>query len=66
MDETYVRVKGEWTYLYRAVDHEGQTIDFLLTPHRDKATAEAFFPLTETGRPFSNPMVTSVDLLGAC
>lgn len=42
MDETYVRVKGEWKYLYRAVDHEGQTLDFLLTPHRDKAAAEAF------------------------
>lgn len=42
MDETYVRVKGEWKYLYRAVDHEGQTIDFLLTPHRDRAAAKAF------------------------
>jgi putative transposase len=42
MDETYVRVKGEWKYLYRAVDKEGQTIDFLLTPHRDRAAAEAF------------------------
>jgi putative transposase len=42
MDETYVRVKGEWKYLYRAVDREGQTVDFLLTPHRDKAAAEAF------------------------
>jgi hypothetical protein len=31
MDETYVRVKGEWRYLYRAVDKHGQTIDFLLT-----------------------------------
>src|ERR687883_298396 len=37
MDETYIRVKGEWKYLYRAVDRDGQTIDFLLTPHRDKA-----------------------------
>ena len=42
MDETYVRVKGEWKYLYRAVDAEGQTIDFLLTPQRDKAAAVAF------------------------
>jgi putative transposase len=42
MDETYVRVKGEWKYLYRAVDKEGQTIDFLLTPQRDRAAAAAF------------------------
>src|SRR6478752_5051809 len=42
MDETYIRVKGEWKYLYRAVDKDGQTIGFLLTPHRDKAAAAAF------------------------
>jgi putative transposase len=42
LDETYVRVKGEWQYLYRAVDSEGQTVDFLLTPQRDRADAEAF------------------------
>ena len=42
MDETYVRVKGEWKYLYRAVDKEDHTIDFLLTPHRDRDAAEAF------------------------
>jgi putative transposase len=42
MDETYVRVKGEWKYLYRAVDKEGHTIDFLLTPNRDRDAAEAF------------------------
>src|SRR5262245_44628334 len=39
MDETYIKVKGEWKYLYRAVDKYGQTIDFLLTEHRDKAAA---------------------------
>lgn len=42
MDETYVRVKGEWKYLYRAVDKEEHTIDFLLTPRRDRAAAAAF------------------------
>src|SRR5215467_8502807 len=36
MDETYIKVKGQWRYLYRAVDKQGQTIDFLLTEHRDK------------------------------
>jgi putative transposase len=42
LDETYIRVKGEWKYLYRAVDKYGQTIDFLLTEHRDEAAAVRF------------------------
>jgi transposase-like protein len=44
LDETYVyvKIKGKWAYLYRAVDKEGQTINFLLTPHRARAAAEAF------------------------
>src|SRR5262245_34558563 len=42
MVETYVKLKGKWAYLYRAVDKEGQTIDFLLTPNRDRDAAEAF------------------------
>jgi transposase-like protein len=42
MDETYVKVKGEWRYLYRAVDKHGQTIDFLLTEHRDAEAALRF------------------------
>src|SRR5215468_4923347 len=39
MDETYITVKGQWPYRYRAVDKHGQTIDLLLTEHRDKAVA---------------------------
>ena len=35
VDETYVKVKGRWMYLYRAVDSRGQTIDFLLSAKRD-------------------------------
>jgi transposase-like protein len=42
MDETYIRVKGRWYYLYRAVDKHGQTIDFLLTEHRDTEAALKF------------------------
>jgi len=42
LDETYVKIKGKSAYLYRAVDKEGQTIDFLLTPNRDRDAAEAF------------------------
>jgi len=43
MDETYVRVDGRWTYLYRAVDKHGLTVDFLLSKHRDIAAAKRFF-----------------------
>src|SRR5262249_55861841 len=42
MDETYIKVKGEWKYLYRAVDKYGQTIDFLLTEQRDTEAALKF------------------------
>ena len=43
MDETYVKVKGQWVYLYRAVDKFGATIDFMVSEHRDEAAATAFF-----------------------
>ena len=43
MDETYIKVKGKWTYLYRAVDRDGQTLDFLLSERRDLAAARRFF-----------------------
>jgi putative transposase len=42
MDETYIKVKGQWYYLYRAVDKTGQTIDFLLTEQRDEQAAKRF------------------------
>ena len=42
MDETYMTVKGQWCYLYRAVDKHGQTIDFLFTEHRDTEAALQF------------------------
>src|SRR5438309_11869691 len=41
VDETYVRVGGIWTYLYRALDSEGNTIEFMLWPHRDRIAAKA-------------------------
>ena len=43
MDETYIKVKGDWHYLYRAVDKEGNTIDFMLSKKRDKKAATRFF-----------------------
>src|SRR5580700_2613345 len=42
VDETYIRVKGKWVYLYRAVDSTGATIDFLLSAKRDTAAAKRF------------------------
>jgi transposase-like protein len=43
MDETYIKVRGQWVYLYRAVDREGRTVDCRLSRRRDVAAAKAFF-----------------------
>src|SRR5258706_12823086 len=60
-DETYIKVKGEDNYLYRAVDSTGQTIEFLLTAKRDAAGAKRFFrkALRSPGNPV--PRVIDVD-----
>jgi putative transposase len=59
MDETYIRVKGEWRYLYRAVDKSGQTIDFLLTKERDEPAAKRF--LTKAIRRHGVPETITID-----
>jgi putative transposase len=59
LDETYIKVKGEWTYLYRAVDKTGQTIDFLLTEHRDEKAAKRF--LTKAIRRHGVPEKITID-----
>ena len=43
VDETYIKVRGQWVYLYRAVDKEGRTVDFLLSRRRDIVAAKQFF-----------------------
>ncbi len=43
VDETYLKVRGRWTYLYRAIDRDGNLIDAMLSEHRDRKAAEAFF-----------------------
>jgi putative transposase len=43
MDETYIKVRGKWTYLYCAVDRDGQNLDFMLSQRRNAAAARRFF-----------------------
>jgi putative transposase len=59
MDETYLKVKGEWRYLYRAVDKHGHTIDFLLTEHRAQEAALRF--LTQAIRRHGVPEKITID-----
>src|SRR5882757_6168153 len=61
VDETYLRVAGKWTYLYRAVDSAGATTDFLLSARRDAAAAKRFLQkaLRSPGHP--RPRVINVD-----
>lgn len=59
MDETYIKVKGQWKYLYRAVNTVGQTIDFLLTAKRDAAAALHFF--RKAIRQHDEPEVVAID-----
>jgi transposase-like protein len=42
-DETYIKVRGRWTYLYRAIDSNGDTVEFRLSEHRDLSAAKRFF-----------------------
>ena len=53
LDETYIKVKGEWKYLYRAVDKKGNTVDFLLTKKRMRISAHKFLnkAIENNGRP---------------
>ena len=61
IDETYVRVAGAWTYLYRGVDSNGDTLDFLLRATRDRKAAIAFFRKTLGAAHPTPPRVVTVD-----
>ena len=61
VDETYIKVKGTWTYLYRAVDALGRTIDFLLSVRRDAAAVKRFFRKALAQPHTTNPRTITVD-----
>jgi transposase-like protein len=61
VDETYVKVKGRWMYLYRAVDKEGMTIDFYLSVHRDQLAAARFLKKALGADHNTIPRVINVD-----
>lgn len=75
VDATYIKVKGRWTYLYRAVDKQGLTFDFLLSERRDIAAAIRFFTdairkhgapekLTLDGYPATHAAITKLKAIG--
>lgn len=63
MDETYIKIKGKWRYLYRAVDKYGETIAFMVTKKRDVNAAKAFFRKALKGNRM--PYCVNIDKSGA-
>lgn len=61
VDETYIKVKNVWMYLYRAVDSQGNTLEFLLSPRRDAQAAKRFFSKALAAAHNSTPRVITVD-----
>ncbi len=55
IDETYIRIRGQWRYLYRAIDKHGNPVDFLLTAKRDLDAAKRFFRKMLTEQPLLAP-----------
>jgi IS6 family transposase len=61
VDETYIKVKGKWKYLYRAVDSNGDTIDFMLSTKRNKKAANRFFKKALNSNHNQIPRIITVD-----
>jgi len=63
MDETYIKVQGQWKYLYRAANKDGDTVDFLFRAHWDKAAAQRYFEkaIDQNGAPGT----VTVDKIGS-
>jgi len=60
VDETYIKIKKQWVYLYRAVDSQGNTLDFFLSPTRDTHAAKQFFVKTLASSHTTEPRVSGV------
>jgi len=61
VDETYIKAKDEWKYLYRVVDSDGDTIDFMLSAKRDRKAAKRFFKKVLGSNHNQMPRVITVD-----
>jgi transposase-like protein len=59
VDETYLKVRGRWCYLYRAIDRDGQLVDTMLSEHRDMAAAQAFFRSAKSATGMTPDQVTT-------
>ena len=62
VDETYIKVKGRWCYLYRAIDSAGATIDFLLSAQRDGDAAKRLFRNALSDPSHPQPRIVNTDL----
>ena len=61
LDETYIKIKGMWNYLYRAIDKEGNTLDWMLSRTRNKKSAKRFFKKLLGNKHTIDPRVINVD-----
>ena len=61
IDETYIKIKGVWHYLYRGIDKSGQTLDWMLSKRRNKCAAKKFFKKVLNNRHVKTPYVINVD-----
>ena len=61
LDETYIKIKGRWNYLYRAIDKDGQTLDWMLSRYRNKQAAKKFFKKPLSNKHVVSPRVINVD-----
>ena len=60
-DEAYIKIKGKWHYLYRAIDKHGTTLDWMLSRHRNKISAKQFFKKVVGNSHAVDPRVITVD-----